>query len=231
MYFELLPLFVLTMISPPSMAVPPAPASTSIRCAPGPPVLRLYVVDAAGVGTRILEPALFETAAIWARANLHVDWTFSPDPVDRAHDETVVLVIKRQTPAIGAARSNGSPTPPLGQVQLGEDGRPTDFIEVSLEAIRSLVLGGSLMDRPVVQLPHGIQQILLGQAIGRVVAHEIGHWVAGREHAGHGLMKPAFTAFDLVAPAAPRLPAPWTTPGAGTLVARFPPCSPTPASN
>jgi hypothetical protein len=83
------------------------------------------------------------------------------------------------------------------------------------------------MDRPVAGLPVFLHEILLGRGLGRVVAHEIGHWLGGRGHVQEGLMKPMFDDHDLVESDTPRLPRTWTA-AAGMLEARFPRCEPTP---
>jgi len=98
---------------------------------------------------------------------------------------------------------------------------------VSFEAITGLVMGGSYMDQPVGKLPTFIQRVLLGRGLGRVVAHELGHWLGGRGHVEQGLMKPMFDDRDLVERDTPRLPRTWTA-AAGLLEARFSRCEPTP---
>ena len=108
--------------------------------------------------------------------------------------------------------------PLLGQVPFGDDG-PGNLIEVSFEAVTDVVMRSSYLNRPVAKLPDFLQQVLLGRGVGRVVAHEIGHWLAGRGHARDGLMKPTLGNEDLVALKRPRLPRPWMAAGAGMLTA------------
>ena len=97
--------------------------------------------------------------------------------------------------------------PLLGRIAFGENDQPGNLIEVSLTALTSRVMGASrhgitISDRPVfIQLP------LLGRGLGRVIAHEIGHWAIGRGHTQDGLMKPSFGVVDLVERTAPAVPA------------------------
>ena len=54
----------------------------------------------------------------------------------------------------------------------------------------SLVMSGSYMDKPISQLPLSTQGHVVGLGLGRVVAHEIGHWLMGSGHTEEGLMRP-----------------------------------------
>jgi hypothetical protein len=107
-------------------------------------------------------------------------------------------------------------------------GRPANLIEVSLAAIRARVMGASFSGRPVADLPSFWQRPLVGRAMGRVIAHEIGHWFGGRDHTSGGLMKAAIDDRDLVEHTAPALPAAWTRSGAAPRLARASRCETAP---
>jgi hypothetical protein len=72
----------------------------------------------------------------------------------------------------------------------------------------------------------GEQQPLVGRAIGRVLAHEIGHWLRGRGHTTTGLMKAVLRGHELVDPLAPPLPREWTSAGPAPLLAGASRCKP-----
>ena len=192
-------------------------------------VLRLHVINAASASPQTLHTAILEASAIWATAGLRLTWTFPPAPVDLTDNRTVVVMIQRglkPPPTLSAIRSKGPALPLLGQVPFGEDG-PGNLIEVSFEAITSLVMGSSYLNKPVAKLPYFLQWLLLGRGLGRVLAHELGHWLVGRGHMQEGLMRPTFGDRDLVEWNSPRLPPAWTAAGAGVLMARFSRCEPT----
>jgi hypothetical protein len=170
-----------------------------------------------------------DTSAIWATAGLRLAWTFPPAPLDLTDNRTVVVMIQpglKRPPTLSAVPSKHPALPLLGQVPFGEDG-PGNLIEVSFEAITSLVMGSSYLNTPVAKLPDFLKQVLLGRSLGRVLAHELGHWLVGRGHMQEGLMRPAFGDRDLVEWNSPRLPPAWTAAGAGVLMARFSRCEPT----
>jgi hypothetical protein len=211
-------------------ARPAATASMSTDCPPSSSrVLRLYVINEAAASPQTLDTAILETSAIWATAGLRLTWTFPPAPIDLTDNRTVVVMIQRRLkgpPTLSAVSSKGPALPVLGQVPFGEDG-PGNLIEVSFDAITSLVMGSSYLNKPVAKLPDFLQQVLLGRGLGRVLAHELGHWLVGRGHMQEGLMRPAFGDRDLVEWHSPRLPRAWTAAGAGALMARFSRCEPT----
>jgi hypothetical protein len=211
-------------------ARPAATASMSTDCPlSSSRVLRLYVINEASASPQTLDTAILETSAIWATAGLRLTWTFPPAPLDLTDNRTVVVMIQRglnRPPSLSAVPSKGHALPLLGQVPFGEDG-PRNLIEVSFEAITSLVMGSLYLNKPVAKLPNFLQQALLGRGLGRVIAHELGHWLVGRGHMQEGLMRPAFGDRDLVEWNSPRLPRGWTAAGAGVLMARFSRCEPT----
>ena len=132
----------------------------------------------------------------------------------------------KRPPTLSAVPSKSPALVLLGQVPFGEDG-PGNLIEVSFEAVRSLVMGSWYLNKPVAKFPDLLQQVLLGRGLGRVLAHELGHWLVGHGHRQEGLMRPSFGGRDLVESSSPRLPRAWTTAGAGVLMTRFPRCEPT----
>ena len=211
-------------------ARPAATASMATDCPPSSSrVLRLHVINEASASPQTLDTAILETSAIWATAGLRLTWTFPPAPLDLTDNRTVVVMIQRRLkrpPTLSAGASKGSALPLLGQVPFGEDG-PGNLIEVSFETITSLVMGSSYLNTPVAKLPDYLQHVLLGRGLGRVLAHELGHWIVGRGHMQEGLMRPTFGDRDLVEWNSSRLPPAWTAAGAGVLMARFSRCEPT----
>ena len=203
-----------------ALASPAATASMSTDCRPfSSGALPLHVVNQAAASPQTLRSAMLETSAIWVSAGLHLTWTLAPAAVDLADNPTVFIVIQRELdrpPTKRADPSEGATMPLLGQVPFGEHG-PGNLIQVSFEAIASLVMRSSYLNKPVATFPDFLQQVLVGRALGRVVAHEIGHWLVGRGHMHEGLMKPALGDRDLVELNHPRLPRAWTAAGAGVI--------------
>ncbi len=76
--------------------------------------------------------------------------------------------------------------------------RPGNEIRVSLDAARRLVAGIRVGGRSVAAWP-ALGETLLGRALGRSVAHEVGHYLlASSQHTDDGLMRPILVPDDLL---------------------------------
>ena len=87
----------------------------------------------------------------------------------------------------------------LGWVTAGANGRSAPLLLISLPAVIEAVLATEAFDMPVKRLPRDLRDRLIAKAIGRVAAHELGHYLL--RHAGHqdrGLMRPKYNAVELV---------------------------------
>jgi hypothetical protein len=168
-----------------------------------PPVVHLVVVNEAGASPPMLEAAAAETRAIWATAGLQLTWRLRALDESAAADGTIIVVIRHKI----VPRANAPAR--LGQIAFGADGRPANLIEVSFDAVRALVMRSSPFDHPVPRLPAVTQWMLLGRGLGRVVAHEMGHWFFGQGHARAGIMKPALAGPDLTDARRAQLPPGW----------------------
>ena len=184
--------------------------------------LHAVLIDESGAAQQTLADAKAEAGAIWAGAGLRLAWAAPRGALDVPDGRTVIVIVRRallRPPSGGAAGSRARSHPVLGQVQFAEDGQPGNLIEVSFQALTSFLTSGSYMDRPIVALPAFAQVRLLGRGLGRVVAHEIGHWLMGRDHTRKGLMRPTFGVRDLLESNVPPMPRTWTPARCETLLA------------
>jgi hypothetical protein len=129
-----------------------------------------------------------EATTIWARTGVHLEWiaaadgTVAPEPMLR------VLVIPRRRPDTSSGDRQV-----LGEVV--SLGRPGAVAIVSIQRAEGLV---SAWRRPAV-VPPAYHQDQVGLVLGRVVAHEIGHYLLNsRSHARTGLMRETFEVAELV---------------------------------
>jgi hypothetical protein len=86
----------------------------------------------------------------------------------------------------------------LGAIVFDNSGRPADAIVLDADAIADTIqrAPGRLCD--VNACPPVLLNVVMARALGRVLAHEIGHFVlALPSHAPSGLMRPAFTGREL----------------------------------
>lgn len=212
------------------------PATGELTAAPCPAaslrVVRLIVVNEAGIAPAALDAAAAEAGAIWNEAGIRLEWTFAPTSFEQRDEDTVIVVIRRAL-RTRAASDTGEPSPSraLGRISFSPEDRPANLIEVSLDALTQLVMAGVQFDRPIPKLPLANQRALVGRGLGRVVAHELGHWLGGRGHLPGGVMKAAFDTRDLVASLMPLLPPAWRPLLGAGVPARSSRCEPAPVAH
>lgn len=89
----------------------------------------------------------------------------------------------------------------LGSVLFLGSGRPDNTVSLAVDAIRRIVDDTSSAGRRVADWPPSVREELVGRAIGRVLAHEIGHYLLiWRSHTADGLMRSDFRGEALIAP-------------------------------
>jgi hypothetical protein len=95
----------------------------------------------------------------------------------------------------------GRRSPPLGAIAFDHENVPSSTLKIDVGAVRAAIAATRWADRPIEQWPRAFQQAVVGRALGRVLAHEIGHFLlASRAHAAAGLMRAAFDGRQLAQP-------------------------------
>jgi hypothetical protein len=109
---------------------------------------------------------------------------------------TLFVALAPDTPA-GPRGGHG----PLGWLGFSGERGPGSFAVLSVRTARRLVAQTTVGSRPLWSWPARAVEALLPRALGRALAHEIGHYLLRtREHAARGLMRASFRPEDLVAP-------------------------------
>jgi hypothetical protein len=157
--------------------------------APAFAALVINVSAPADLSPTLLDRIIAETDAIWRPMGLTLIWNHG-DP-GAARSLEVVIGSSR-----GSARAD-STDEPLGWIEF-DAGVPRPEVYVSytnavdlLERSRGLV--GIASQMPLVE-----RETLIGRAMGRALAHELGHYaLASKAHDSRGLMKATHTAWEL----------------------------------
>jgi len=141
------------------------------------------------------------------------------DAIWRAHGVAIVAVAPEQaiTPPtpdvrfdvrldVRLARPARRPAAPLrerlGAIQFDHDNVPATTLTVDVAAVEATVARTRWGGRPFDLFPQAWQHTLVGRALGRVLAHEIGHYLlASRVHTADGLMRASFDGDELLRPA------------------------------
>jgi hypothetical protein len=154
------------------------------------------------VPPRQLRAMAREAEAIWRANGVTLEWTPAEagrtpslsGPTDTVRVVADGHVAQRRDQAPAARR--------LGAVLfLQSSDLPDNTLSLSVNAIRALVYDAKWAGHRVSAWPPSVRDDLLGRALGRVLAHEIGHYLLiWRSHTPDGLMQPAFKAEALVNP-------------------------------
>ena len=90
---------------------------------------------------------------------------------------------------------------PLGWIRFDDVTVPQQEIYLSHANAQAMLDGASGVVGIVNQMPLSQRETLLARAMGRALAHELGHYLlTSKAHTGHGLMKAVLTAVELFQP-------------------------------
>ena len=191
----------------PAAAEPAEPINTVVS----PRILGILLTVSPQLSNISRAELIAEATQLWGKAGITLTWTDGSDRGPDSKPALRVLVIPRRS---GVRETRHRHV--LGEL-LGV-GRPGALVVASIDRAETLVNGW----RGPAIVPQSLHDRQLGLVLGRVVAHEIGHYLLGIEHARDGLMRASFdppelidrrtSAFDLDAGAAKRLKAPAEAP-------------------
>jgi hypothetical protein len=158
------------------------------------PLLLLHIslaLPTAGMTPDARRAALTEIAAIWSIHGVVVDASTGTP----ARDGVLLRVVAEPRP-----QSMGRPwSGPLASITFDETGAPVPVITLYLAALVDMIARANIRDAGGDSAPAILRERAIGRAVGRVLAHELGHYLLrSRWHARTGLMRPAHTAADLV---------------------------------
>jgi hypothetical protein len=139
-----------------------------------------------------------ETSAIWRPYNVRIVWVSRDLPGSPAPEDIRIVVRLAQSANPGGFQVNAEGRPVMGAIRF-VDGIPDGVITLSREAIEAVILASDWNGRPLTAWPVAVQEHLAGRAVGRALAHEIGHYLLGEPaHTRAGLMRPSFKARELL---------------------------------
>jgi hypothetical protein len=156
------------------------------------PSLQLVIRDQTTppLGPRTLRDILNEVRAIW-RSHIDIDSTATAGAAARVTDDVLTVAIVDQPTRDAAAES-------LGWIDF-VDGEPSRTITISRLAAAQLRDRAVLAGHALNTWPAAVQELFMVRALGRAVAHEVGHYLlASKAHEATGLMRARFATTDLM---------------------------------
>lgn len=136
----------------------------------------------------VMDDAFHEAAAIWAEAGVRVR-PRRPEMVSTVASSTLAVFVDDEP---GGSTNDGLS---LGWIRFNAAGRPESTIHLSrINGLRLLDANAKYRN-----LPLKAQNILIGRALGRALAHEIGHFLLqSSAHSSVGLMRGRMSFDDFI---------------------------------
>jgi hypothetical protein len=178
-----------------------AALAAALAAAPSPmPPMTVRVVVARGIAPSIVTALLAETDAIWRATGITFVWARDDRdairPVrgpERAYGLRVVINHVERRIATGYL--------PLGWITFDDPTTPEREICLSYANAVTLLEASRGVVGAVTTMPRLQRETLLARAMGRALAHELGHYLSGSKvHSQVGLMRAVQTAFELFSP-------------------------------
>lgn len=182
----------------------PAPAFS-----PAIPPLIVNVTATPGASASLVAHLLAEANAIWRPAGVAFVWQHAARvvvPYARA-SETGPYVPRTLRLIIGDNRGPARDgLLPLGWIQFDDAAAPEQEIYLSYRNALQMMIESREAVGDAAQMPTAQREMLLARAMGRALAHELGHYLlASKLHTEQGLMKAILSAAELFSPETGRL--------------------------
>ena len=153
--------------------------------------LTINVAAASDIPSTLVTRALDETDSIWRAAGVEFVWKRGPAPFTPAA-LTVVIGHDLRPVREGALA--------LGWIYFDEM-TPGQRLYISYANVQQLMRESVAVIGPLDHMPIFEREVLMARAIGRALAHELGHYfLASKEHTKNGLMKAHRTATEFFGP-------------------------------
>lgn len=177
-----------------------APAASS----PAIPPMIVNVSAPAGMSHQLVNAVLAEADAIWRSSGVTFVWRRAPLVVAASAGATEIAPYVPNTLRLTIGESRGVGREghiPLGWIVFNDGTVPEQEIYLSHANALAMMEDARGVVGIVGQMPQMQRETLLARAMGRALAHELGHYLlASKTHTQRGLMKPVMTAVELFNP-------------------------------
>ena len=184
--------WILTWLCAVGLASEGVSAQPLYRVNPSGLAVHLRIDQPGGLSIADLRQAMDQVREIWSTVGITVT---SGRYGDLANPGAATISIR----LVGAPPRKANDFTVLAWVIPGESGTIPPAMFVSVSGIVQLLSAADYRGRPLSQRPQAIRDRVIAQAIGRAIAHEIGHFVQqSAQHTPGGLMRPRYSTFDLI---------------------------------
>src|SRR5262249_4795742 len=139
-----------------------------------------------------------EAERIWLPLGVGLDWvqlSSADTPRPTSAPDLVVLFEEHPHPIV---EGSGQHNLVLGRLHQPATACEAGVAHLWVAHIRRQIEAVYVNGVPLVSAPTRFAHVLLARALGRTLAHEIGHYLLGSGHAPHGLMRAQFAPRELI---------------------------------
>lgn len=173
------------------------------------PPMSIAVSASTAISPTLVTRVLAEADAVWRGAGLTFAWRRERDATDaRAIPARALETGPGLTPTLRVVIGSGEPadaerrsrnTTALGWIVF-DAGAPAPEIYLSYDNAQAYMANAREVVGLIDRMPIAEREMLLGRAMGRALAHELGHYLlASKVHTQHGLMRASHTATEFFA--------------------------------
>jgi hypothetical protein len=162
--------------------------------------ISLALSPAPGISPAAIDAAVGEATALWSR------YAVAIVPAGDESDPAAIrlsVVFDRWSAGGPSPRPGFADSPwagALGAVVFDRDAQPRSVITVFMDAVLILVERARVFGTAERAWPPLLRQRVIGRMLGRVIAHEVGHYLfRSEQHTRDGLMRARFRSDDLAA--------------------------------
>lgn len=175
--------------------------AAALVAAPAPmPPMTVRVAVAHDISPSLVAALLDEANSIWRRIGITFIWERDDRDLFRTSSSTdtpapppLLRVVIGHTP-----RRNANGQVSLGWIVFDDATTPQQEIQISYANAVTLLEASRGVVGKTENMPRLERELLLGRAMGRALAHELGHYLsASKAHSERGLMKAVQSAFEL----------------------------------
>lgn len=137
-----------------------------------------------------IQAATLEAARIW-QPHLQLSFARAGDP--RIEPDLTIVI----TDVVFAATNDEAVG--IGQIRFSAPGKPMNMVYLSVSGARRLAADAQWRGLALEQTPERVRRTFLAHALGRALAHEIGHFLLrSTAHSTRGLMRPRYLTPELM---------------------------------
>jgi hypothetical protein len=161
------------------------------------PPVTVIVTEIGALSPSLVSLLLEEASAVWRPTGLTFIWRRVPLTAAASPEQNPPGAPAALRVVIGPLRGRPSEgRMPLGWIQF-DHGSPLEEIYVSYTNANEFMAGAQGVVGPIHNMPTLEREINLSRAMGRALAHELGHYLLkSKEHTRGGLMQATHTASD-----------------------------------